>query len=234
MFCPVCKSERIVKNGSIHNKKQKFMCKECGRQFVEEPENRIIPDETKELVDRLLLEKISLAGIARAAGVSERWLQDYVNRKYEEVPRKVTVRKKEKGPLTIECDEMHSFVGNKGNKQWIWLAKDADTGEIVGCYVGRRDKKGAQGLWDSLPGVYRQCAVCHTDFWAAYEAVLPFSRHRASDKKSGKTNHIERFNNTMRQRVSRLVRKTLSFSKKIDNHIGAIWYFIHHYNASLA
>jgi len=67
IFCPVCKSERIVKNGSIHNKKQKFMCKECGRQFVEEPENRIIPDETKELIDRLLLEKISLAGIARAA-----------------------------------------------------------------------------------------------------------------------------------------------------------------------
>jgi hypothetical protein len=38
----------------------------------------------------------------------------------------------------------------------------------------------------------------------------------------------------MRQRISRLVRKTLSFSKKLENHIGAIWYFIHHYNASLS
>ncbi|MBW4473112.1 MAG: IS1 family transposase, partial [Stenomitos rutilans HA7619-LM2] len=37
----------------------------------------------------------------------------------------------------------------------------------------------------------------------------------------------------LRQRVSRLVRKTLSFSKKLENHIGAIWFFIHHYNASL-
>jgi peptide/nickel transport system substrate-binding protein len=36
------------------------------------------------------------------------------------------------------------------------------------------------------------------------------------------------------QRISRLVRKTLSFSKKRENHIGAIWYFVHHYNASLA
>ncbi len=35
---------------------------------------------------------------------------------------------------------------------------------------------------------------------------------------------------TLRQRVSRLVRKTLSFSKKLENHIGAIWNFIHHYN----
>ena len=94
MFCPICKSERIVKNGSIHNGKQKFMCRECGRQFVGEPENRIISQKTKELIDRLLPEKISLAGIARVAGVSERWLQDYVNKKYEEVPRKVAVRKK--------------------------------------------------------------------------------------------------------------------------------------------
>lgn len=44
---------------------------------------------------------------------------------------------------------------------------------------------------------------------------------------------VERFNNTLRQQVGRLVRKTLSFSKKLSNHIGAIWYFVHHYNASL-
>ncbi|MEG4590179.1 IS1 family transposase, partial [Microcoleus sp. MOSTC5] len=53
-------------------------------------------------------------------------------------------------------------------------------------------------------------------------------------KETGLTNYIERFNNTARQRISRLVRKTLSFSKKISNHLGAIWYFIHEYNASLS
>ncbi len=31
-------------------------------------------------------------------------------------------------------------------------------------------------------------------------------------------------------RVSRLVRKALSFSKKLDNHTGAIKHFICHYN----
>ncbi|MEM7772053.1 MAG: IS1 family transposase, partial [Cyanobacteria bacterium P01_A01_bin.37] len=54
--------------------------------------------------------------------------------------------------------------------------------------------------------------------------------HFAVGKESGLTSYIERFNNTMRKRVSRLVRKTLSFSKKIENHIGAIWTFIHEYN----
>lgn len=135
--------------------------------------------------------------------------------------------------MTIECDEAWSFVGHKGNQQWIWLAINRDTREIVGVHIGNRSRAGAQALWDSLPPLYRQCALCYSDFWQAYETVLPCERHHAVGKDSGQTNHIERFNCTLRQRVSRLVRKTLSFSKKLENHIGAIWYFIHHYNASL-
>ncbi len=126
-----------------------------------------------------------------------------------------------------------SFVNSKGNKQWIWLALDAKTREIVGVYIGDRSRESALKLWDSLPPVYRQCAVCYTDFWDSYQGVIPVKRHKAVEKDSGKTNHVERFNNTMRQTISRLVRTPLSFSKNLENHIGAIWYFIHHYNASL-
>jgi IS1 family transposase len=74
--------------------------------------------------------------------------------------------------LTIECDELWSFVGNKQNKQWVWLAFDRDSKEIVGVYIGDRSRESAQGLWDSLPGVYRQCAVSYTDFWEAYEEIF--------------------------------------------------------------
>ena len=190
-----------------------------------------ISDEKKALIDRLLLERISLAGIARSVGVSECWLQNYVNKKYAEIPREIIV-KKTAGRLIIECDEAWSFVGNKENKQWVWLAMDRDTREIAGIYIGDRSEQSAQKLWDSLPLIYRQQAMCYTDFWAAYGAIFPINRHIPVGKESGKTNHIERFNNTLRQRVSRLVRKALSFSKKLENHIGAIWNFIHHYNAT--
>jgi IS1 family transposase len=198
------------------------------------PRHQPISEATKELIDRLLLEKISLAGIVRATGVSSRWLQYYVNKKLGAVKKEVEVKSKKKGKLTIQCDEMWSFVRSKDNKQWIWLGIDTSTKEIVGVYIGKRDQSGAQGLWDSLPPVYRQCAVSYTDFWGAYGTVFPEKRHKAVGKDTGKTNYIERFNNTMRQRISRLVRKTLSFSKKLSNHIGAIWYFIHKYNASLS
>ena len=76
---------------------------------------------------------------------------------------------------------------------------DKKTREIVGVYVGDRSEQGARGLWNSLPPVYRQCAVCYTDFWVDYENVIPKKRHQAVGKARGKTNHIERFNNTMRQ-----------------------------------
>jgi len=128
---------------------------------------------------------------------------------------------------------MWSFVGSKKNKQWVWLAIDADSREIVGVFVGNRSRQAAKQLWQALPAVYRQCAVCYTDFWEAYAQVLPLKRHQAVGQETGKTSYIERFNNTLRQRVGRLVRKTLSFSKQLSNHIGAIWYFVHHYNASL-
>jgi IS1 family transposase len=71
--------------------------------------------------------------------------------------------KKAKGQLTLELDEMWSFVKNKRNKQ-CWIALDQKTSEIVGLYIGDRSKKSASELWQPLPPVYRQCAVCYTDF----------------------------------------------------------------------
>lgn len=234
MNCPRCSGTDIIKNGHTHYGKQRFKCHDCGRQFVESPSRQPIPQSTRELIDKLLLERLPLAAIVRITGVSERWLQYYVNQKYYQTPKQVEVSSKKVGKLTIQLDEMWSFVGEKDNKQWIWLAIDVETREIVGVFIGNRSRKGAEGLWQSLPPIYRQCAVCYTDFWEAYEQVLPSTRHRAVGKESGLTSYIERLNNTLRQRIGRLVRKTLSFSKKLSNHIGAVWYFVHHYNACLS
>jgi IS1 family transposase len=185
------------------------------------------------MIDRLLLEKIPLAGIVRVMEISARWLQTYVNQVYKTVSRRLNVSAKAKKKLTVQMDELGSFVDHKGNRQWVWLAMDAETREIIGCAIGDRSKETAKALWESIPGVYRPCAVIYTDGLESYGAVLPRKRHRVVGKESGKTSYIERLNNTLRQRISRLVRKTLSFSKKQVNHEGAIWNFIHHYNACL-
>jgi transposase-like protein len=94
---PICASSQTVKNGRIHNGKQRFKCHECGQQFVEHPQKKVIDQTTRELIDRMLLERISLAGIARVAQVSEQWLQSYVNEKSAQVPRQVQVSPKKRG-----------------------------------------------------------------------------------------------------------------------------------------
>ncbi len=228
--CPTCGSHDISKNGTTRRGKQNYKCRDCNRQFVEDPQWKPKDKDTQSLINLLLLEKIPLAGIARAPGVSSSWLQDYVNKYYKAVPQKAEVLPKAKGKLRVQMDELWSFVDHKGNKQWVWLALDADTREVIGCHIGDPSRDSARALWQSLPSVYRQCATVYTDFGEAYESVIPAKRHRAVGKDSGLTSYIERFNNTLRQRVLRLVRKTLSFSKKLDNYIGAIWNFIHEYN----
>lgn len=78
----------------------------------------------------------------------------------------------------------------------------------------------------NLPEVYRTPATFYTDHYDAYTGVIPAEQHKAITKDARTTNHIERFNNTLRQRVSRQVRETLAFSMKVEHHIGAIRHFI--------
>jgi len=199
--CPLCASERLIKKGCVHNGKQNHKCNDCGRQFVEDPQNKVISQETKGLIDKLLLEKLPLAGIARVAGVSEPRLQGYVNQKYGAVPKRVESTPNKGERLSVQGDEVWSFAGSKKCKKWVRLALDTATREIIGVFIGSRGKSGAKGLWRSLPGVYRQRAVIYTDLWKACTEVLPSKRHKAVGKSSGKTNHIERFNCTLRQRT---------------------------------
>ena len=97
MQCPRCQGTQVVKNGSIHNGKPKWKCNVCGRQFVADPAHHRITQATQQIIDRLLLERVSLAGIVRVTGVSARWLQYYVNAKYASVPRFVTVTEQKRG-----------------------------------------------------------------------------------------------------------------------------------------
>ena len=136
--------------------------------------------------------------------------------------------------LEAEADEMWSFVQRKVNRQWIWIAMDARTRQVIAFHVGDRSRDSAKQLWAKIPLVYREQATFYTDQYDAYTGVIPAERHKAITKHARKTNHIERFNNTLRQHVSRLVRETLLFSKKLAHHIGAIKYFICHYNLTRA
>ena len=85
-----------VKNGRIHNGKPKFKYKVCSRQLVEDPQNRSILDATQQIIDKLWLERIFLAGIGRTLGVAEKWLYHYKAIRYANMPSQLAVTSKKK------------------------------------------------------------------------------------------------------------------------------------------
>lgn len=128
---------------------------------------------------------------------------------------------------------MWSFVRCKGNTRWVWFTLCKQTKQVVACVIGGRGKATCKQLWNSVPYAYKQ-GVCYSDFWKAYQAVIPDDQHQAVGKETGLTNHIERFNNTVRQRLARFVRKTLSFSKSEHIHLICLHLFLHRYNLERA
>ena len=238
--CPECGSDRYKKNGHTRHGKQNHQCKVCERQFVATAEDRIIADEQRTLIEHLLRERISLRGICRAVGVSLTWLLHFIVERFAACPDHLHVQLPVRRTAVVirqleaEADEMWSFVSKKANKQWLWMAMDAKTRQVIAFHVGDRSRESAKELWAKIPVVYRKLATFYTDQYDAYTGVIPAERHKAITKKARKTNYIERFNNTLRQPVSRLVRDTLSFSKKLANHVGAIKFFICHYNLAKA
>jgi insertion element IS1 protein InsB len=212
----------------------------CGRQFVASSEDHIIADEQRTLSEHLLRERISPRGICRAVGVSLPWLLHFMVECFAACPDHLHIWRPA-GPtevviqqLEAEADEMWSFVGKRANKPWIWMAMDAQTRQVIAFHVADCRRESAQELWAKIPVAYREQARFHTDQYEAYKGVIPAERHQAITKQARKTNYIERFHNTLRQRLARLVRETLSFSKKLANHMGAIRYFICHYNLTRA
>ena len=135
--------------------------------------------------------------------------------------------------IILEADELWSFVLRKKNAVWVWIVLCRKTRQVISYVIGDRSKDTCQKLWESVPKAY-SAGYCYTDFWSAYQAVIPKEQHAAVGKETGETAHVERWNNTLRQRLGRFVRKTLSFSKSTFMHYICLSLFLHRYNLERA
>ena len=132
-------------------------------------------------------------------------------------------------------DESKNFCRVKKNKRWIWIALCRRTRQIVAYFIGDRSEESCWRLWSWIPATYRHCAT-FSDFWETYTQVFGLlgEEQQSVGKETGETAHVERWNNTLRQRVGRFVCRTFSFSKSDAYHEFALKVFIHEYNESLS
>ena len=133
------------------------------------PRESVITEEQRVLIERLLLERISLRGICRAVGVGLQWLLQFMGARFQAAPDDLHTKPADGAPSVIlqrleaELDELWSFVGKKANRQWVWIAMDATTRQVLAFHVGNRSGQSASALWQRLPAVYQEQAIFYTD-----------------------------------------------------------------------
>jgi len=231
LICPDCYSHKIKKNGNTHYGKQNHKCKICSRQFVLN-NNHTINSDRRKRIKKALKERISLRGICRIFDVSLSWLQFFAHDLWEQTPEDLGLSNEEIKQIKklqvfgIQADELWSFVQKKKCKRWIWVAYDPVHRLVIAHHIGGRGKRAAKKFWNKIPIVLRKCNF-ETDDWEAYQSIIPAQQHKVG---KDLTFYIEGFNATIRARVSRLVRKSLSFSKVDKWHNLAIAWFFWQFN----
>lgn len=228
---PACHSHKIKKNGFTYYGKQNHKCKDCQRQFVHD-NHHTVKEGLREIARRALAERLSLRGICRITGVSLTWLFGFAARVWASAPEDLGVSnkllrlksKKKIQLIGLQLDEMWSFVKRKRNEAWIWIAFEPGSRKVVAFHRGIES---ARALWKKIPRRLLKWCYFETDEWETYQAILPVVRHYVG---KDATYLIEGFLAGVRARVSRLVRRSLSFSKKWENHVAAIQYFFWQFN----
>jgi len=227
-ICPRCGSDNLVKNG--HNKvnSQQAHCKDCGAYFVLEPKT---PHgaETKKTLIKTALERSSLRGLERIFEVARQTAATWIEAFIKALPPFRKSIKPAHPDDILELDEAWSFVYCKKQQRWLWTVMCRRTRQIIAYVIGDHSDETCKRLWKRLPDDYRRCHS-YSDFLGAYQRILPSGTHQSVGKETGETAHMERWYNTLRQRLARYVRKTLSFSKSDKFHHLFTKWFIFEYN----
>ena len=227
-YCPDCGRDNLVKNGTDYKGAQKFRCNDCGRCGTLDTTSRYTPERQAKIL-RADQERSSMRGIQRTFGVARTTLARWLKQTAATQPTVAETLDAVRGDDVLELDDLWSFVASKDNQRWVWIALCHRTRQVGAFFIGDRSEASCRKLWARLPDAYRTCRT-FSDFWSAYQNVFATEHHHAVGKERGETNHVERWNNTLRQRLARFGRKTLSFSKSDFYHELVLRLFIIRYN----
>lgn len=226
--CPKCGSNSIVKNGFTRHGNQRILCKDCRKSPVLHRKKESFVN--REYIVRSFLERLSLCGVSRIFAISYYQVYYELNLTCLMLPNfKTQIIDCQDNKEIIEFDELCGFCGSKANKQWMWAALCKRTRQIVGYVIGDRSELTFRRLLRKIPIEYLRCKS-YSDYWKSYKILCSKGNHRQVGKGSGKTNHIERYWATLRARITRYVRKSLSFSRKLKYHHLVTKLFVINYN----
>jgi insertion element IS1 protein InsB len=202
MECKNCQGLCIKKG--CQKRKQRYYCKIYKLYQLKTYRNKNCTGADEDLIIKLNNEGVGISGISRITGMSK---SNVVKRIRKLANRLMPQSEKEKGQI-YEVDELHTFVKNKRNSCYIIYALNRTSRRIIDFVVGARTKENISRVISSL-NKQAPKQIC-TDKLNIYPGLIAASVHKAG---SMITNHIERFNLTLRTHIKRLSRRTICYSK---------------------
>ena len=222
LYCPDCQSTNVKKNGRKPSRKQNYLCKDCGRQFIGGHALKYKGCHSS------LTQKI-LPMPVRGVGIRDISVIEWIGiKKVLSVPvnssRLITPQKRHYDSL--EVDGFWTYAGNRKHKVWLIYACHRESGETVACVWGKCNYKTAGRLRDRIQSRGIDCDTVYTDKRDRFISVFQSDNHITG--KDG-TKGMEGNNCRLRHRIRRSFRKTCRFSKKLFNHLKAfnlVFYYI--------
>ncbi|MDT9184297.1 IS1 family transposase [Limnospira sp. PMC 289.06] len=219
MDCPYCQSHKVVKNGHRQGK-QSYLCRECGRQFRENPCPGGYSSDVKELCVKMSLNGMGFRAIERVTGISHNTILNWVR-----VAETQMDEENYEIPEIAQIDELQTFVGSKKNI-WVWTVVNTKLPVILKFVIGDSSLLTFTTLWQMIKGW--ACFLYITDGYKVYPCLIEDCNHLVS--KTAMT-RVEGENCRLRHYLARLHRKTLCYSKSTEmlyKSIRLLIYYLKH------
>ncbi|MCP3684966.1 MAG: IS6 family transposase [bacterium] len=218
--CPHCSSPSIKKDGTrktTMGKKQKWMCKDCGKRFILEPVSNIKGDiEAITLSMDLYIKGMSYRSIQdtlrQFKGLSVdhttimRWVHDFMDK----INKYVSHLHPDVGDNWL-ADEQ--FTKIKGDLHYIWNCMDEETRFLLANHVSpaRKTVDARKLFQDAKKTAQKKAKTITTDGAFAYNKAVtkefytyanqkPHRRYVSIRQERGNNNRIERYHGTFRHR----------------------------------
>jgi hypothetical protein len=150
--CPHCGSDKVKKNGTARNGKQRFLCgnEHCSHKtFVEKYTYNAYDPNIRSRIFFSIVNGSGTRASARTLGIAKDTVTDalrsiemllwYVNYDYLNSHRDGDITVEFVPVNEVEMDEMWGFVGDKSHQYWLWWAIDHNSGEPLAFHFGTRE-----------------------------------------------------------------------------------------------
>jgi insertion element IS1 protein InsB len=205
MDCKYCR-QKCWRSGRQKNGLQRYYCRPCRKYQQSQYHYKACLSSVDGQIRQLVRESVGIRGITRILNISKGTVVARIQELAAKINNPVDARPK----VSLEVDELWTYINQKENEYWIAYAIDRRTRSVVDFVVGKRTKVTLKHLVDRL--LHLNPKVIRTDKLTLYEYLIPKKLHHRG---ATVINRIERKNLSIRTHLKRLSRRTICFSRSL-------------------